>query len=194
MKIFDWMYRRSLLLARHRHAPYYLAGMSAAESVIFPIPPDVMLAPMVLANKERAWQYAFITSIASVVGGILGYFLGYFAIELVEPLILEFGYNDVYQRAVAMFQEWGIWIIFIAGFSPIPYKVFTVTAGALSMAFLPFVLASFIGRSARFYLVAALIYFGGPHIDSVLQKYVERIGWGFVILCVAIYLIFFKQW
>ena len=153
-----------------------------------------MLAPMVLANKAKAWRYAFITSVASVLGGILGYLLGYFAFELVEPLLVDYGYHDVYQKVVGWFQDWGVWIIFIAGFSPIPYKVFTVTAGALHMAFLPFALASLVGRSARFYLVAALIYFGGPYIDKMLQRYVERIGWAVVILCVVIYLVFFKSW
>ena len=125
--------------SEHRHAPRYLAGMSFAESSFFPVPVDVMLAPMALARPEKAWHFAFIATTFSVLGGTVGYFAGYFAMDLLEPWIKTLGYWPRYQQIIAGFNEWGIWIIFIAGVSPIPYKLFTITAGALSMALLPFI-------------------------------------------------------
>lgn len=147
--------------SRHRHAPWYLGGVSFAESSFFPIPPDVMLAPMSLANPARAWRFALLTTLASVAGGLFGYAIGYFAFDALEPWLRESRYWDSYQLAVAWFGEWSFWVVFIAGFSPIPYKVFTIAAGALSMALLPFTLASLIRRGGRFFLVAGLMKWGG---------------------------------
>ncbi len=159
--------------------------MSFAESSFFPVPPDVMLAPMSLANPRRAWWFALITTLASVAGGLLGYAIGYFAFDAIEPWLRESHYWPTYQRAITWFDEWGFWAIFIAGFSPIPYKVFTIAAGALSMAVLPFTLASFIGRrGARFFLVAGLMAWGGARMEAVLHRYVDRLGWATVALLV----------
>ncbi len=186
MKIFSPLYNRAMEWARHRHAPWYLGGLSFAESSFFPIPPDVMLAPMSLANPSRAWWYAALTTLASVLGGLFGYFIGLFAFDLVEPLIRDLGYWDHYLQAKQWFDEWGFWAIFLAGFSPIPYKVFTITAGVIEMSLAPFLLASCIGRGARFFLVAALMAWGGERMEQTLRRYVDRIGW---ILLVAIALI-----
>jgi membrane protein YqaA with SNARE-associated domain len=191
MGLFTRLYDRTMRWARHRHAPWYLGGLSFAESSFFPIPPDVMLAPMSLAQPERAFRYALLTTVASVLGGLLGYAIGYFALELVAPLIEEGGrWHDPYIRASDWFGRWGFWAVFLAGFSPIPYKVFTITAGALSMALLPFVVASTIGRGARFFLVAGLLAWGGPRMETALRGYVERLGWLMVIIAVAVYLLF----
>jgi membrane protein YqaA with SNARE-associated domain len=170
--------------AVHRHAQWYLVGLSFAESSFFPIPPDVMLAPMALADNKKAWRYAAITTAASIVGGMLGYLIGFLAFEAIEPWIMDAGYGDKYQLAVDWFTEWGVWTILIAGFSPIPYKVFTIAAGATSMVFLPFVLASVVGRGGRFFLVAALIVWGGPRMEQTIKKYVDWLGWGLVALIV----------
>ncbi|HSH29813.1 MAG TPA: YqaA family protein [Thiohalobacter sp.] len=177
MRLFDGLYTRVMRWSRHPHAVRYLAGLSFAESSFFPIPPDVMLAPMSLARPERAWHYAALTTLASVLGGLLGYAIGVFAFELVEPLLRETGYWDKYQHARDWFAEWGFWTVFIAGFSPIPYKVFTIAAGSLSMALLPFVVASAVGRGARFFLVAGLLAWGGPRLEAALHRYVEALGW-----------------
>jgi membrane protein YqaA with SNARE-associated domain len=134
-----------MVWARHRHAPWYLGGMSFVESSFFPVPPDVMLAPMCLAQPHRAWRLALLTTLASVAGGFLGYSIGYFAIDTLLPWLQESRYWPAYQKAVDWFGDWGFWAVFIAGFSPIPYKVFTIAAGALSMALLPFTLASLSG-------------------------------------------------
>lgn len=189
MGLFTRLYDSCLRWARHRHAPYYLTGLSFAESSFFPIPPDVMLMPMSLAQPRRAMYFASITTLASVVGGIAGYAIGYFALDWVAPLIEEGGrWSAAYNKASTWFTDWGFWAVLIAGFSPIPYKVFTISAGALSMAFIPFVIASAIGRGGRFFLVAGLLAWGGPAMEARIRVYVERIGWALVGLGVIAYI------
>lgn len=190
VKIFSPLYARAMLWARHRHAPWYLGGLSFAESSFFPIPPDVMLAPMSLANPRRAMWFALLTTLTSVAGGLLGYLIGAYAFEAIEPWLRESRYWGAYEQAVAWFGEWGFWAVFVAGFSPIPYKVFTIAAGALSMALLPFTLASLVGRGARFFLVAGLMAWGGPRMEAVLHRYIDRLGWATVaavVLGVLVY-------
>jgi len=190
MRIFSALYDRVMSWSRHRHAPWYLGGLSFAESSFFPIPPDVMLAPMSMAKPSRAWSYAALTTVTSVLGGLLGYAIGHFAFELVEPLVREGGrYAEPFAVAEAWFREWGVWAIFIAGFSPIPYKIFTISAGVLHMALLPFVIASTVGRGARFFLVAALMAWGGERMEGVLREYVDKIGWIMVLLAVLVLLL-----
>ena len=191
MKIFTPLYDACLKWARHRHAEKYLAALSCAESTFFPVPPDVMLAPMVLSQTEKAWRFALVTTIASVVGGVFGYFLGMFAFEsFIAPLVEQWGYGPKLALAESWFADYGVWVVFLAGFSPIPYKVFTISAGALSMAFFPFLIASAIGRGMRFFLVAAFMKYGGPPMEAKLKDYIEYLGWAVVILAVLAYLIF----
>lgn len=174
--------------SRHRHAPCYLGVLSFAESSFFPVPPDVMLAPMALARPTRAWFFALITTVTSVLGGVLGYFIGLFLFELITPWLHHMGYWDGYLQAVAWFGVWGFWAVFLAGFSPIPYKVFTISAGAVAMSLPLFVLASFIGRGARFFLVAALMRWGGVRMEALLRAHIERLGWATIMLAAIIYL------
>ncbi len=188
MKLFTSLYDKALSWARHPKATWYLSGLSFAESSFFPIPPDVMLMPMSLATPQKAFYYAWLTTFFSLLGGILGYAIGYWAIDLVLPFIESIGYAHKMEQVQAFFTEYGVWIIFIAGFSPLPYKLFTITAGATSMALLPFLLASFIGRGARFYLVAGLMKWGGAKMEASIRKWVDWLGWGFVLLLV-IYLL-----
>jgi membrane protein YqaA with SNARE-associated domain len=187
MRLFSRLLEMVMGWAEHRHASYYLAGLSFAESSFFPIPPDVMLAPMTLAKPERAWRFALVTTIASVLGGIAGYLIGMFAFELVEPLLHRAGYWQRYLDAREWFAVWGVWVVFLAGFSPIPYKIFTITAGVVGMVFLPFVVASFVGRGARFFLVAWLMRMGGSRMEGILKQYIDRIGWLMVIVVVIGY-------
>jgi membrane protein YqaA with SNARE-associated domain len=185
MRIFSSLYGRVMVWSRHRHAPWYLSGLSFAESSFFPIPPDVMLAPMSMAKPQKAWWFAALTTIASVLGGLLGWMIGHFAFELIEPLVTEGGrYAEPFAAAENWFVEWGVWAIFIAGFSPIPYKVFTISAGVLHMALIPFLIASVIGRGARFFLVAAVMSWGGERMEATLRQYVDRLGWIMVILVI----------
>ena len=185
MRLFSRLYERVMRWAMHRHAQWYLLGLSFAESSFFPIPPDVMLAPMALADTRKAWRFAGIATAASVLGGIAGYLIGHFAFDLVAPWIESAGYGDEYQQAAAWFQQWGVWVVFIAGFSPIPYKVFTISAGVAAMAFLPFVLASIVGRGARFFLVSAIMVWGGARMEQALRRYVDVLGWLLVLAIVV---------
>ncbi|MDP1767105.1 MAG: YqaA family protein [Methylotenera sp.] len=190
MKIFSLMYQRAMLWARLPNAPWYLSVLSFAESSFFPIPPDVMLAPMSLAKPERAWRFALITTVASVLGGLLGYFIGASLFDVIEPHLKTSHYWEAYQTAVLWFEKWGFWAIFVAGFSPIPYKVFTIAAGSLSMALLPFTIASVIGRGMRFFMVAGLMKWGGAKMEASLHQYVDRIGWITVGLVAVAVLVF----
>lgn len=186
MRLFEPLYQRVLSWARHRHAERYLAVLSFAESSFFPIPPDVMLAPMCLADRSRAFRFAAATTLASALGGAAGYAIGYLLIEMVEPWLHGLGYWDGYLEVRGWFAVWGVWAVFIAGFSPIPYKLFTIAAGATMLSFPGFMIASFIGRGARFFLVAGLIVAGGERMETVLATYVERIGWSVVGIAVVI--------
>ena len=180
--IYDWVLER----ARHRHAVFWLGALSFAESSFFPIPPDVMLAPMALAERSRAFFFAWLTTLTSVLGGMLGFAIGWFLLASIEPWLMASHYADAYLTAQRWFAAYGIWIVFIAGFSPIPYKVFTIGAGAAAMNFPAFVFASLIGRGARFFLVAGLVFAGGPAAASTLRRYVDIIGWVVVVAIAAV--------
>lgn len=186
MRIFEPLYDRVMDWSRHRHAPRYLAALSFAESSFFPIPPDVMLAPMAAARPKEGFRLAALTTLFSVLGGLFGYLIGMLAFELVAPWLVDRGYGEALTLAQDWFAVWGVWVVLIAGFSPIPYKLFTVTAGALAMPLLPFVIASLIGRGARFFVVGLLMAWLGPQADRHLRPYMERLGWLSVILLLAV--------
>ncbi|MEO1244482.1 MAG: YqaA family protein [Pseudomonadota bacterium] len=186
MKLFEPLYVRVLGWSRHRHAERYLAAMSFAESSFFPIPPDVMLAPMCLADRARAWRYALVTTVASVLGGIAGYAIGLLLFEAIEPWLAASHYWAAYETSRVWFDQYGVWVVLLAGFSPVPYKVFTIAAGVAVLNPLVFVLASIVGRGARFFLVAGLIRAGGERFEAGLRQNVERLGWAAVALLTVI--------
>ncbi|ROO30318.1 lipoprotein B [Salinisphaera orenii MK-B5] len=176
--------------AGHPRAPTWLGVLSFAESSFFPIPPDVMLAPMVLADRRRAWWFALIATVGSVLGGMLGYLIGALFLETLLPWLRELGYYEGYATARDWFADYGFWAVLLAGFSPIPYKVFTIAAGAVAMPFVPFALGSLIGRGARFFIVAGLVRWFGPVFEQRLLKYIDWIGWAIVaavFIAVAVY-------
>ncbi len=183
--MFRTLYDRVLLWSRHRHARRYLAGLSFAEATFFPVPPDVMLAPMVLAERSAAWHLAFLTTAASVIGGMFGYLIGWLAIEAVLPLIEEVGYLHAYHSAVEAFKSYGVWFVMLAGFTPIPFKIITIAGGALGTPLLGFVVGSVIGRGARFYLVSGIVWAGGERAADRLRDWVDLLGW-LVIAAVAV--------
>jgi membrane protein YqaA with SNARE-associated domain len=189
MKFFSKLYQKTLQWAGHRHAPYYLAGVSFAESSFFPIPPDVMLVSMGLAHPKKTWNNASIATIASILGGVFGYLIGYYFLHLVMPFIHSMGYFSQYTKALAWFNQWGVWVVFLAAFSPIPYKLFTISAGALAMPVLPFVIASTVGRGLRFFIVSFFLFFFGESIDNHLKKYIDILGWSIVSIFVIVYLL-----
>jgi membrane protein YqaA with SNARE-associated domain len=182
MRLFSKLYNLTLRWARHRHAPYYLAAVSFIESSFFPIPPDVMLAPMALANPNRAWRFAAITTLSSVAGALFGYVIGMYFFEWIAPFLTHMGYMADYQKIQGWFQAWGGWILFIAALTPIPFKLFTIAGGALHVALLPFIIGSLVGRALRFYLIAGLMRWGGARMEQWLKKTIDAIGWGMVII------------
>ncbi len=191
MKFFSRLYDKVMQWSKHPHAERYLAGLSFAESSFFPIPPDVMLAPMALSRTDRAIRYALITTVASVSGGMLGYAIGFWFFDVIQSLIADGGrWGQHYLTTKAWFDKWGFWAMFIAGFSPIPYKVFTITAGIMGMLFLPFVIASAIGRGSRFFLVAGLMKWGGKEMEQKLKHYIDFLGWFVVFIGVIAYIIY----
>jgi membrane protein YqaA with SNARE-associated domain len=190
MKLFTRLYDQCMQWARHRNAVWYLSGLSFAESSFFPIPPDVMLAPMSMAQPRAAMRYALVTTLASVLGGLFGYLIGAFFFEWIEPWLQQSHYWDKYLHARAWFGEWGFWAILVAGFSPIPYKVFTIAAGTLGMNLPLFVLGSVLGRGGRFFLVAGLMAWGGERIETRLRAWVEWLGWLLVMIVLAGYFYF----
>lgn len=189
MKLFSTLYARTMKWSRSDRAPLFLGILSFFESIFFPIPPDVMLAPMCMAHPKRAWWFALITTLSSVAGGLLGYLIGYYAIHSILPWLSTTHYWPAYETAINWFGRYGFWAIFVAGFSPIPFKVFTIAGGAMGMALLPFTLAALIGRGMRFFLVAGLLAWGGPRMESLLHRYVERIGWATVVIVVIVALV-----
>lgn len=178
MKLFEPIYVKLLEWARHRFAERYLAVVSFAESSFFPIPVDVMLAPMVLADREKAWRYAAITTAMSVLGGMFGYFIGAYFFESFGTQMLDYlNAHDTFEAVRQSYVEHGMLIILVAGFTPVPYKVFTIASGVMGIALLPFILMSLIARGARFFLVAGLVKLGGERLESVLLEKVEMLGW-----------------
>jgi len=190
MQLFTPLYDKCMTWARHRYAWGYLAGLSFAESSFFPIPPDVMLAPMSMAQPLRAMRFAALTTLASVVGGMFGYLIGHYAFELIEPWLQRAGYLEDYWHVRDWFGRWGFWAILVAGFSPIPYKVFTIAAGTLAMNLPLFIAGSMLGRGGRFFLVAALMAWGGERMEARLRVYVERLGWLTVLIAIFAFLYF----
>ncbi len=192
--MFGKLYETVLRWAAHKHAVWYLGLLSFMEASFFPVPPDVMLAPMVLARRRLAWRYALVTTLASIAGAVLGYIIGMFLYEeLARPIVHLYHLEAKLDYVKTLFADYGVWIIFVAGFSPIPYKLFTITAGLVSMSFLPFLVASFIGRGARFFLVAGLVRLGGDKMADTLQRRIETIGWSVVAL-VGIGIIGYQLW
>jgi membrane protein YqaA with SNARE-associated domain len=177
-RFYDW----TLALASHRRALPALAAVSFTESSFFPVPPDAMLVPMVLARPDRAWIMAGVCTVASVIGGLFGYAIGYFLFEtLGQWLIKVYGYGDAFTQYQEGFAEWGTWIILIKGLTPIPYKLVTIASGLAQFDIFTFVWASVVTRGARFFLVAALLWRFGPPIKDFIEKRLTLVTTLFVI-------------
>jgi len=180
------LYTWTMGLAAHPHALLILALVAFAESSFFPIPPDIILIPMVLAAREKAWKFALICTLASVAGGLAGYGIGYGLFETVGLPVLEF-YHAVekFNAVKELYNEHGILIVFSAGFSPIPYKLFTIASGVTQMDITSFGLTSLIGRGARFFLIAALLWKYGTPIRIFIERHLAKLTLVFVILVVG---------
>jgi membrane protein YqaA with SNARE-associated domain len=181
-RLYDWMMR----MAASRRAPWALALVSFIESSFFPIPPDVMLIPMILSRREQAWWYASIATVASVVGGLLGYAIGYYFYDTVGLPILKFyGREHALDSFIAFVHTYGVPAVIIKGMTPIPFKVVTIAAGVAKMDLFAFIGASIIARAMRFYLVAGLLYFFGEPIREFIERRLMLVTTLFVVLLVG---------
>lgn len=184
--LYDWMMEK----AAHRHAIWWLAAISFIESSFFPIPPDVMLIPMVVAAPTRWLRIAMICTVSSVAGGFLGYAIGALAMDSIGMAILGvFHLQDKFQALKPIIDEWGVWFIIVKGATPIPYKLVTITAGAFHFDLGKFAVASVIARGMRFLLVAALLWKFGPPIREFVEKRLKLVTTLFVVLLVGGFLV-----
>jgi membrane protein YqaA with SNARE-associated domain len=182
MEIFDWIKDLSIWVIHWAHTPYgglALFVLAFCESSFFPIPPDALLIALCMANSPLAFWYALICSLGSILGGIFGYWLGRMG---GRPLLERWVKPERILLVQQHYQRWDVWAVAVAGFTPIPYKVFTISAGAFLLSFVRFVLASILSRSARFFLVAGLFYFYGPAINSFIVRYFNILSICFIIL------------
>ncbi|MCW9012809.1 MAG: VTT domain-containing protein [Gammaproteobacteria bacterium] len=187
--IFAGLYKRCMVWAGHPHRERYLVGVSIFESFVFPLPTAMLMIPMVISTPDKAIRLATITTLMSVLGAVIGYLLGYGAIAAIEPWIVKMGWWDQLIAAQTEFAVYGVWAVLIGAFTPAPFKLFTITAGMLSMSFLPFILASLIGRAAHFYLIALLMAWAGPKMEPVVRKYIEWLGWSIIVIALVAYAI-----
>lgn len=179
-KLYDWV----LSLARHKQADKALAAVSFAESSFFPIPPDVMLAPMVATRPERAYYYAAVCTVASVLGGLLGYAIGYFLEPVGMWILALLGKADTFESSKALFQQHGAWVILIKGLTPIPYKLITIASGIFQFSLPLFIVLSTVTRAARFFLVAFVVKKFGPAMLEVVEKRLAL--WTFIFVAVLV--------
>ena len=193
MKLFGPLYERALAWARHPKAPALLTGLSFAEAIVFPVMPEVMLAPMCLSQPKRGFWFATLSLAGSLAGAVVGYLLGHYAYELVRPLLENLGWLDRIDAQVASLREitalspWkAFWLLVIAGFTPIPLKIFTWASGIVGVPMLPFLAAMFVGRGKRVFLVALAIRLGGERAEKALHRYIEPIGWSALALLVVL--------
>ena len=181
-RLYDWVIR----LASSRYAIPAMGVVAFAESSFFPIPPDVMLVPMVLANRTKAFRIALVCTVCSVLGGLLGYAIGYYFFETIGAWVVNvYGLQSGLEKFRAQYAEWGIWVILIKGLTPIPYKIVTIASGAAHFDLFTFVWASILTRGARFFIVSALLWKYGEPIRAFIEKRLTLVTWLFLIALVG---------
>lgn len=182
------LYNWTMDLAGHRHANWALGAVSFIESSVFPIPPDVMLIPMVLARRHKALLIAAICTVASVLGGLLGYAIGYYLFDAIgQPILNFYGYGEKFASFQSRYNEWGVWIVLIAGVTPFPYKVITIASGVTGLSLPVFLLASIVARGLRFAIVTALLWRFGEPIREFIERYLGILFTVFMILLIGGY-------
>jgi membrane protein YqaA with SNARE-associated domain len=185
-RLYDWVMR----LAQHRYAIPFMGVVAFAESSFFPIPPDVMLIPLVLANRKKAFTIALVCTVCSVVGGLLGYAIGYYFFETIGAWVVKaYGLQAGLERFREQFAHWGIYVILIKGLTPIPYKLVTIASGAAHFDLFTFVWASIVTRGIRFFLVAALLWKYGEPIRAFIEERFTLVTWAFLIALVGGFLV-----
>ena len=185
-RLYDWV----MALAAKRHAIWALAGVSFAESSFFPIPPDVLLIPMVLANRRRAWRIAGVCTLASALGGLLGYAIGLWLFDAVgQPLLEFYGSEEKFSQFQHYYNEWGGWIVGAGGFTPLPYKVITIASGVTRLDIGIFILASVVARGLRFYIVAALLWRFGEPVREFVESHLGNMALLFFVILIGAFLL-----
>ena len=178
------LYNWTMSLAASKHAMWALAAVSFIESSFFPIPPDVLMIPMIIAAPTKAWRIAAVCTIASVLGAMLGYFIGFGLFETIGQPILDFyGKADDFAAFSVRYNEMGIWAVLFAGVTPFPFKVITIASGVTAMPVIPFILSAIVARALRFFLIATLLYYFGAPIRDFIEKY---LGLVFTVFCVLL--------
>lgn len=193
MKLFAPLYDRALGWARHRHAERYLAVLSFFEAIIFPVMPEVMLAPMCVAQPRRGFRFATLSLAFSLLGSLVGYALGHYAFEAVRPLLASMGMLPGIEAGIRTVQNemakspWAVFgFLVLGGFMPIPMKIFSWASGIVGVPLLPYLLAMAIGRGKRVYLLALVIRLGGERAEAALRRYIEPIGWLALVAVAAV--------
>lgn len=185
-RLYDW----TLSWAAHPRALWVLAFVSFVESSVFPIPPDILLIPMVLAAPRRAWLIAGVCTLASVAGGMAGYAIGLFAFEtLGEPILMALGKADSFEGFRTRYNDWGAWAVLIAGVTPFPYKVITILSGATQLSLPVFIVSSIVARGLRFFIVAALLWKFGAPIRDFIEKRLGLVFTAFIVLLVGAFVL-----
>jgi len=180
------LYNWTMSLADHPRAIYALAIIAFVEASFFPIPPDVLLIPMILAARTRAWRYALVATIASVLGGLFGYLIGAVAFDqIAQPILVSMGKSDAIAEYAQRFNDVGMWTILTAGVTPFPFKVITIMSGATSMSLPLFITTAIVARAIRFFLVAGLLYVFGPPIRDFIEKYLGWVALAAILILVA---------
>ena len=181
-KLYDW----TLNKANHPKAPWFLSFISFIESSFFPIPPDIILIPMIIANRFKAWWYAFICTASSVIGGIAGYCIGFFFYSTIGIMILKYySLGDQFTNFESLYNENGMWIVLGAGFTPFPFKFITIASGFFHLNIYLFIIVALIGRGSRFYLIAFLLRIFGNWIKNFIDKYFNLLAILFFILLIG---------
>lgn len=188
--MFQQLYQYTLKCSAHKYAHWYLGLIAFVESSFFPIPPDVMLVSMGLAKPRKALYHALIATLFSVLGGMFGYAIGYYVFDLIHPWLSQSSLYPSYQTAISWFGKFGVIAVILAAFTPIPYKLFTIGAGATHMLFFPFIVGSIIGRGLRFFMVSTLLFIFGERIEKKLFGIIDKLAWIMLAIIGLIYVVF----
>lgn len=186
MKVFQPLFERAMVWSRHPRAPWLLTLLSFFEAIFFPVAPELMLVPMCVAQPKRGFVYAGLSLLGSMLGMFVGYAIGYYAIDLAMPLIAKMGYASQFDSIKQEAAAHGFWLLLIAGFTPVPFKIFTLASGAVGMPLMPFFFGGAIGRGKRVFLVAGAIRLGGVKAEAALRRHIEPVGWIAMALLVGL--------
>ena len=193
MKLFGPIYERMMLWAAHKRAPAILTVLSFFEAFVFPVPPEVMLAPMTLAKPKMGLRYASLSLGAAMLGGLVGYAIGHYAMHILMPLFERFGYAASFEEVRRMMVQHGFWVLLIGGFTPVPFKILTIASGAVGVPIWEFLAGALIGRGKRVYIVAGAIMLGGARAEQAIRRHVEWLGWLAIALLIGVF-VWLRYW